>query len=84
MPAVSKRLWAVLYGIPRLSAISCIVNPFTVITSLSEKIYKKLSKISIISIQMFSGFAENLKFLSKKSIFSIDKNIEKFYIYGIS
>jgi hypothetical protein len=35
-------LWTVLYGIPRLSAISCIVSPLTVIYSVSETISKNI------------------------------------------
>ena len=35
MPAVSSRLWTVLYGIPSSSDNSCIVKPFTSIYSAS-------------------------------------------------
>jgi hypothetical protein len=43
-----------LYGTPNSSAISCIVNPFTVIYLLSHIVTEKSSKVSIISIQILS------------------------------
>jgi hypothetical protein len=77
IPAVSRRLCAVLYGISSRSAISCIVKPFIVIAHYRHKI----SKLSTKTIRSLSGFVKNFIFLSKFSIFFLDINIEKFYIY---
>jgi hypothetical protein len=49
IPAVSRRLWAVLYGIPSWSAISCMVNPVIVTCLLSETSLRKISKVSIFN-----------------------------------
>ena len=71
IPAVSSRLWTVLYGIPKIFAISCIVMPFIIINLLSEKIKPYLSIFSINTIQAFSNIGKNFVFLLNFSIFCL-------------
>jgi flagellar assembly factor FliW len=61
-----------------LSAISCIVNPFTFITHYRHKISKK----STNTLSLYSNISKYFKYISKTSIITIDKYrmIRKYYI----
>ena len=78
IPAVCRRLWAVLYVIPRASAISCIVNPFTVIHSLSALFYHILSKVSTYYYTLVKQNSRKNEKLWIFSKFTIDINVEMF------
>lgn len=73
--AVCNRLWAVSYEMPRASANSCIVNPFTFINQLSAVKNQILSKVYIFSTQTLSINNKKLQNISKCWIINIDNII---------
>ena len=84
IPAVCRRLWAVLYDMPRASAISCIVNPFTVIHSLSailaEKSRLAKRKFSELLCEIRCFVMRNCKKIEKFDIFAenFGKKVKKY------
>ena len=81
IPAVSRRLWAVLYDMPSFSAISNIVNPLIVTDLLSVKNAIKLSKSSIFTKQILSILIKKINLIIEFFDINIAINLEMFDIY---